>query len=486
MGRCLQYTAGTVSVLLLIASISLLVAHVFENTVELRVKQAAVLKNGTDSFDAWKNPPPPVYMQFYFFSVTNPQEVLDGDRPVVEQKGPYTYREYRPREEVTFLDNGTKIFAVTSKSYIFEPEKSIGDPHVDMIRTINIPAMTVMERTEYSVLNRTAAALLLLTCGEGMFVTRTVHELLWGYKDCALSYVHIFDATIDSTFGLFYKMNATHDDEYVVFSGADKYQDVSRIVEWRGQQALTWWTSDSCNKINGTDGSYFHPLISKDETLYMFSSDLCRSLYALYESSVTVKGVSAFRFVPPAKVFANATENPDNAGFCVPAGNCLGSGVLNISMCKQGAPIILSSPHFYQADKKFVDDIDGMHPNKEDHETFLDINSFTGIPVRMAKRTQVNVYVRQVNGFIIPGKIRSMVFPVMYLNESVEIDDMSARKLKLILTESKVVINIPYMIMALGAVFGIIFIVITCKTHGFYPRREEGTPEETGPLIRTT
>lgn len=28
--------------------------------------------------------------------------------------------------------------------------------------------------------------------------------------------------------------------------------------------------------INGTNGASFHPVISKDETLYMFSSDLCR------------------------------------------------------------------------------------------------------------------------------------------------------------------------------------------------------------------
>ena len=28
--------------------------------------------------------------------------------------------------------------------------------------------------------------------------------------------------------------------------------------------------------INGTNGAFFHPLVTKDETLYMFSSDLCR------------------------------------------------------------------------------------------------------------------------------------------------------------------------------------------------------------------
>lgn len=39
-----------------------------------------------------------------------------------------------------------------------------------------------------------------------------------------------------------------------------------------------------------------------------------------------------------------------------------------------GAPIIMSSPHFYQADDKFVQDVFGMNPNKEEHETLIDVN----------------------------------------------------------------------------------------------------------------
>lgn len=34
----------------------------------------------------------------------------------------------------------------------------------------------------------------------------------------------------------------------------------------------------------------------------------------------------------------------------------------------------MSSPHFYQADKKFADDILGMRPTKEEHQTAIDIN----------------------------------------------------------------------------------------------------------------
>lgn len=54
--------------------------------------QQVVLENGTEAFDAWENPPAPIYMQFYFFNLTNPLEVLDGERPAVVEIGPYTYR----------------------------------------------------------------------------------------------------------------------------------------------------------------------------------------------------------------------------------------------------------------------------------------------------------------------------------------------------------------------------------------------------------
>lgn len=462
---------------MLILGIALVLSSVFPHFLQAVVEKEVVLKNGTEAFDAFENPPVPIYMQFYFFNLTNPLEVLDGDRPAVVEIGPYTYREYRPMEDVNFQENGTKVAAVNPKTYIFQRNMSRG-PETDLIRTVNIPAMTVMEMFKDNTLAANIISSYMRSTGEGLFTTRTVRELLWGYEDGLLKALRLIRPDLDDVFGLFYKNNGTSDGEYVFFTGQGSYKDFARVDTWNGKSSLDWWTSDECNMINGTNGAFFHPVITKNETLYMFSSDLCRSLYAVYEDDVMVKGIPGYRFSPPSKVFANQTVNPDNAGFCVPAGNCLGSGLLNVSACKQGAPIIMSSPHFYQADDKFVKDVFGMNPNKEQHQTTIDINPLTGIVLQAAKRIQVNVYVEKILTFSETGNVRTVVFPVLYLNESVLIDDASAVKLRAVMVEQNVVVNIPFMLIGLGVILGVLFMFLMCRQ-----KVPESTAAERQPLL---
>lgn len=51
-------------------------------------------------------------------------------------------------EEINFLENGTKVASINTKTYIFEPNMSRG-PESDLIRTVNIPAM-VNQRTVFN------------------------------------------------------------------------------------------------------------------------------------------------------------------------------------------------------------------------------------------------------------------------------------------------------------------------------------------------
>ncbi|XP_040822664.1 lysosome membrane protein 2 isoform X1 [Ochotona curzoniae] len=478
MGRCCFYTAGTLSLLLLVTSVTLLVARVFQKAVDQTIQKNMVLRNGSEVLDSWEKPPLPVYTQFYFFNVTNPEEILRGEKPLLEEVGPYTYREIRNKENIKFGENGTTISAVSNKSYVFERNQSVGDPSVDLIRTLNIPVLSVIEWVQGRLLTDIVEAML-KAYQQKLFMTHTVDELLWGYKDEILSLVHVFQPDISPYFGLFYGKNGTNDGDYVFLTGEDNYLNFTKIVEWKGKTALEWWATAECNMINGTDGDTFHPLISSDELLYVFPSDFCRSVYVTFSGYESVQGVPALRFRVPEEILAN---NSANAGFCLPEGNCLGSGVLNVSVCKNGAPIIMSFPHFYLADEKFVSAIGGMHPNKEEHETFVDVNPLTGIILKAAKRFQINVYVKKLDDFPETGNIRTMVFPVMYINESAVIDKESARRLKSVINTTLIVTNIPYIIMALGVLFGLVFTWLACRGQG---AMDEGTADERAPLIRT-
>ncbi|XP_035762886.1 lysosome membrane protein 2c [Neolamprologus brichardi] len=416
---CCVYSVGVVSVLMLILGISLVLTSVFPHLVQSMVKKQVVLKNDTDAFEAWKDPPAHIYMQFYFFNLTNPQEVLDGERPAVVEIGPYTYREYRPMEQIDFQDNGTKVTAVNTKTYIFQRNMSRG-PESDLVRTVNIPAMTVMERFKDNFVEANLISAYMKGTGQGLFTTRTVGELLWGYEDGLLKALKIIRPDLDDVFGLFYKNNASNDGEYVFFTGQQNYRDFSRVDMWKGESSLNWWTSDECNMINGTIGTAFHPVITKNDMLYIFSSDLCR----------------------------------------------------------HRAPIIMSSPHFYQADEKFAQDVFGMTPNKEEHQTTIDINPLTGVVLQTAKRLQINVYVEQIPTFSQTGNVRTVVFPVAYLNESATIDDTAAKKLKAIGVQQNVVENIPFMLIGLAIIVGGIFMFLVCQQ-----RVPESTAAERQPLL---
>ncbi|KAJ8338943.1 hypothetical protein SKAU_G00357290 [Synaphobranchus kaupii] len=437
---CALYATGIVCAHLLIVGIALIVAQVFPTLIHNRLKKEVTLTEGSRVFESWQNPPAPIYMQYYFFNVTNPKVFIAGGKAIVSQVGPYTYREYRPRENVTFVDNGTKVSAFTPKSFVFLSEQSVGDPEVDLVTTINIPALAVMKKVAGSFWMSTMASVWMTSLGTEMFMTRSVNEILWGFKDPLLTSLHKMKPEVDEYFGFMYKKNGTSDGEFVFHTGEQNYMDYAKIHTWKGERKISWWASEESNMINGTDGSGFHPLVSKDEQLYVFTADLCRSIYM------------------------NQEENPANADFCVPVGECLGTGVLSVSVCRKGAPVVVSFPHFYQGDEKYINAVEGLSPNQEDHETFLDINPTLGIPIRASKRAQINILVNRVPGFPITKNLNETIFPVMFVNEAVVIDDASASKMRKLLLVVMLVSNFPLLIVGLAATLLIAFIVLVVKS----------------------
>ncbi|XP_051268495.1 lysosome membrane protein 2 isoform X1 [Dicentrarchus labrax] len=460
---CTLYAVGIICATLLVVGFGLVVGQVFRTLMHNRLKKELVLVEGSRVFESWKTPPPPVYMEYFFFNVTNVDEFLGGAKPEVKQVGPYTYREYRYKDNVSMVDNGTKVSAYTIKSFVFLREKSVGDPTEDMITTVNIPAWAVMTKVKGSFWKSNLVSIWMNSIGSGLFTTRTVQELLWGYEDPLLVRVSSSNPDVERVFGLMYKKNESHSGEFVYHTGEQNYMDYGRVATWKGESKLNFWTSDQSNNINGSDGSAFHPLLNKDERIYIFTPDLCRSIYMEFEKDVEVKGIPAYRFTPPRSVLASKEENPANEGFCVHPKECLGTGLLKVSPCRKGAPVVASFPHFHLADSKYVDAIEGMTPQREHHQTYLDLNPTTGVIVRANKRAQVNILISRISGFPKTRGLNDTIFPVMFLNESVVIDDVSAARVQKLLLIVTLVSNFPLIIVGLGTIMLIVFIILLAK-----------------------
>ncbi|KAM9841407.1 lysosome membrane protein 2-like isoform 2-T2 [Aulostomus maculatus] len=472
---CAIYTVGIICATLLVAGIGLMVSQVFRNFMHNRLKKEIVLVEGSRVFESWKKPPPPVYMEFFFFNVTNVNEFIAGAKPVVKEIGPYTYREYRYKDNVTMMDHNKMVSAYNTKSFVFLSERSVGDPAVDSITTVNIPAWAVMDKVKGSFWKASMVSIMMNSVGSGLFTTRTVDELLWGYEDPLLVRVAPSSPGTETIFGLMYKKNGSNDGEFIFHTGTENYMDYGRVETWKGQSQLTFWNSNQSNSINGSDGSAFHPLLDKNERIYIFTPDLCRSIYMEFEKDVEVKGIPAYRFTPPRSVLASKEENPANTGFCVTPQECLGTGLLKVSPCRKGAPVVASFPHFHLADAKYVSAIGGMSPQREHHQTFLDLNPTTGVIVRANKRAQINMLLNRVPGFPKTRPLNETVFPVMFLNESVVIDDASAARIHKLLLIVSLVSNFPLILVGLGAIMLVVFIILLIRARKQKASSEDNT-----------
>jgi len=259
------------------------------------------------------------------------------------------------------------------------------------------------------------------------------------------------------TFGFFKGTNATKS-WWKINSGKYNMDNYNKILEFNGMTKLpnSWWenfgptpsahesgVSGICHDIIGTDGLANPPNIDKDTDLWLFNDQLCRSIWLSYQDEVSVGGIKTYQYSPKPEVFS--MKNPNNYCYCpnvekcaVKADNdtwdisgcerCI-DGLLSLQGC-QGAPVIISTPHFLDGDESLHQAIDGINPVREDHVTFLNLEPMTGVPLQAHKRIQMNVPLIRSTYFDVLKTVNDVVFPLVWVDEGADIDDENLKKAK--------------------------------------------------------
>ncbi|XP_074061487.1 scavenger receptor class B member 1 isoform X2 [Macrotis lagotis] len=414
------------------------------------------------SFEMWREIPIPFYMSVYFFHVQNAEEVLKGEKPSIQERGPYVYREYRKKRNITFYDNDTVSF-LEYRTFEFQPQMSQG-LETDYIVMPNILVMAASMMMEHKPLTmKLLLSLFFTTFGQRAFMNRTVGEIMWGYQE---PFINMMNKQLPGKFpfkdkfGLFSQLNGSSSGLFTVFTGVKDFSKIHQVDKWNGKSKLSFWNSDQCNMINGTSGQMWAPFMTPEYNLQFYSPEACRSLNFEYEKSGNFEGIPTFRFVAPKTLFANGSVYPPNEGFCP----CLASGIQNMSSCQFNAPLFLSQPHFYNADPMLLEDVIGLHPDKEKHSLFLEVHPVTGIPMNCSVKFQLNLYAKAIPGIGQTGKIKPVVLPILWFEErgAMEGQTLDTFYTRLVLVP-QLIQYIQYVLYAFSCLFILITIILIFK-----------------------
>ena len=444
---------------LMFVTIGLVDEPAVDALVEEEVRaQVPITSNASRFFDLWRSPDDYVreYQQFYMYNLTNPGAFSAGARPNVSLVGPFTYVQRAVKHHIRWSDNGTVVWFRYNRTFHLRDEpchsthnSSYGggggtppDPHTattcsldDSTRmtTINSPLVTMVSILDNVPLGTQAMREELVGVlravadevygQEGLFITRSVREILFGYADPILE--HFIDGVIERWNSLnLTKWNRTlpklpeldprivlqsnasdavsqHDS--AILSGSNGTDQVFTYRAWAGHNyTLDFWNGCNAstargrqwrhegNMINGTDGRTFPPLLPKEQPIRVFAEDIYRSGTLYFNNTVEYEGVPLRRYLLAEWQMENQYAWPPNCAFEMTGPK----GVMNLSAAFQGAPAFASKPNFLGADPILNTLVDGLQPpDPEWDETMLDIEPTTGGTFVGHQRLQINLRV---------------------------------------------------------------------------------------------
>ncbi len=199
-----------------------------------------------------------------------------------------------------------------------------------------------------------------------------------------------------------------------VNTGKTDISKVYEITKYDGESIITMWQEDEL--VQGTGGTQFCPGISKSDNLFVFVSDLLRSVELLYTNTTSKYNIELLRYELSENTFGT------NTNYYQPI-----KGLANVTLI-QGIPVFFSKPHFLDGDNYLINSINGLNPNKLHHDTYLDVEPMTGAVMNAAERFQINLMVNKTD--IWYSTCREGFMPIFWLEFGGQIDEDLAQDFK--------------------------------------------------------
>lgn len=137
------------------------------------------------TFELWKTPPIPLYMDIYFFNWTNPEDFTNhSTKPILKEVGPYRFREYPDKVNINWHPHNSSVSFMKKSDFYFDAEGSAGQMD-DVITTLNIVALSAAAKSyHWDYIKQKSVSIGLTMYNQRVDITKTASELLFdGYQD---------------------------------------------------------------------------------------------------------------------------------------------------------------------------------------------------------------------------------------------------------------------------------------------------------------
>lgn len=428
---------------LLLATFAVVVLVELDDAYRALLNHELALREGSRTFRSWKNVGSnfDTSARFYFFNVTNSDQVAKGEKPQLQELGPYVYRVDWVKDNITFHENGTMSF-MQKLIYHFDEGQSVG-PEDDLVTTVNVPYATASHQLEkQNMVMRYLGKQMLYGLRQSLWITRSVRELSFkGYPDALLMLAAAssshkkgraaqqpnLDAVLRTghrtivdkaksqpeakigKFSYFAEKNDTFHGVLSMFTGEGNISRINVVDLVGGKRHFNLWGGEECNTIRGTFGNVRPPMATTDEQT-VFIPDIKRSVDLRYVYDSKVSSVSTRRFAATPNTFASGDTRPKNACYNK---RKLPDGIADLSPIAKGAPLAVSLPHFLYGNLSLFG-VEGLAPDEDQHLFYIDSEPTSGVSVSARVRLQMNLVLDGIPGSGVAPKSEHRIVPLFW------------------------------------------------------------------------
>ncbi|XP_011499315.1 PREDICTED: LOW QUALITY PROTEIN: sensory neuron membrane protein 1-like [Ceratosolen solmsi marchali] len=437
------------------------------------------LMKGLSMGTIWSKFPFSIGFQLYIFNVTNPDGISEGEKPIINELGPYYYDEIQEKTNQLDHEEDDTVSYTIKNTYYFNAENSnglTGEEEVMVPNYFAFSLINIVAREKPNVLPIIGKALdSIFNKPSNFFIKAKVKDIFFDGLPIDCTVMDLAGKAIRSElkkknekFGLkkiaenkyilsmFGPANGTESKARTrVHRGIKNIMDVGKVIEYNNNRNISVWDDEYCDTFNGTDGTVFHPHFDRKgrDDVVVFNPNLCRSISCHFESKTTFDGLEVLRYTTDLGTDGN--NNPLHKCYCPATNGCLKKGAFDIYN-RTLKPIIVTNPHFYLADEYYSNQVDGLNPDKKNHMIIIDIDPFTGTPLYTRTRVQLNMFINRINNINQIKNIPDVLLPILWIDEIIILPDFLIKKIKF-----------AYMLLKIGRIFQYFLMSIDLGLCGF-------------------